>query len=466
VTVQELAARLDRLPMSRFHRLIVVCLAFTFFCELADLNEFAYAAPGIIKFLHITVNDVAAITSAGFFGMFIGAASGGWIADLFGRRRGLIWSVIWFSVFSIINGLAFNVPTLLIARFLTGIGMSSLTVIGITYLAELMPKDRRGRLQAATLAIGALGVPIIAGVALLVVPLGPEGWRFVFVFGGCGLVLLRFTRVLPESPRWLLNQGQSEAAEHVVARLEESVVQDRGELPPITPANVPSEDQRYPLRVLFTGTFLRRTVMLWLVWIFQTLGVYGFSSWVPTLLAAHGFSLVKSLTFTFLSALGYVPGAFFAWPLSDRYGRRWPIVIVSILLALFGLLFGLSFNSVAIAVFGFLVSFFIYTFAALLYVYTPELYPTTIRNRGTGLAYGLGRAANIVGPLIVAFVLLHYGYLAVFVYLAIAWLMVCLLVGFLGVNTGKVSLEELNPVQERSDEMKVSIPSNPTGTWP
>jgi putative MFS transporter len=170
--------------MGRFHRLIVVCLAFTFFCELADLNEFAYAAPGIIKFLHITVNDVAAITSAGFFGMFIGAALGGWIADLFGRRRGLIWSVIWFSIFSIINALAYNVPTLLIARFLTGIGMSSLTVIGITYLAELMPKDRRGRLQAATLAIGSLGVPIIAGVALLVIPLGPEGWRFVFVFGG------------------------------------------------------------------------------------------------------------------------------------------------------------------------------------------------------------------------------------------------------------------------------------------
>jgi putative MFS transporter len=164
------------------------------------------------------------------------------------------------------------------------------------------------------------------------------------------------------------------------------------------------------------------------------------------------------LAFTFLIALGPVPGAFFAWPLSDRYGRRWPIVIVGILLALFGLLFGLSFNSVAIAVFGFLVAFFIYTSAALLYVYTPELYPTTIRNRGTGLAYGLGRAANVIGPVIVAFVLLHYGYLAVFVYLAIAWLIVCLLVGFLGVNTSKISLEELNPVQVRSDEIQVSVP--------
>jgi putative MFS transporter len=173
--------------------------------------------------MHITLSDVAAITSAGFFGMFVGAAIGGWFADFLGRRKALIWSVIWFSLFSILTGLSFNVPMLLITRFLTGVGMSALTVISITYLAELMPKDRRGRLQAATLAIGSLGVPIIAAFALLVIPLGPLGWRLVFAFGGLGLVFLIFTRSLPESPRWLLGVGQNEAAEQALIRIEEAV---------------------------------------------------------------------------------------------------------------------------------------------------------------------------------------------------------------------------------------------------
>ena len=118
--------------------------------------------------------------------------------------------------------------------------------------------------------------------------------------------------------------------------------------------------------------------------------------------------------------------------------------MVSFLLAICGSLFGLSLNGIAVSVFGFLVSFLTYTFAALLYAYTPELYPTTLRNRGTGLAYSLGRAANVVGPLIVASVLLHFGYLAVFLYLALTWLLVCLLVSLLGTNTSNRSLEELN----------------------
>lgn len=444
MTAQELVARLDRLPMSRFHRRIVVCLAFAFFCELIDLNEFAYAAPGLIKFLHISVNDVAAITAAGFLGMALGAASGGWVADTFGRQRSLLWGLAWFSLFSILNGLAFNVATLLVARFLTGIGLSSLTVISITYLAELMPKQLRGRLQAVTLALGALGVPLIAAVALLVVPLGPLGWRVLFAFGGLGLGCLPLIHLLPESPRWLLTRGHQQIAEHMLLDIEKEVAREVGQLPPMLAIADPAASQQDSLRLLFAGTLLPRTVMLWLVWIFQTLGVYGFSSWVPTLLVTQGLSLVKSLTFTFLIALGPVPGALFAWLLSDRAGRRWPIVMVSLLLAICGSLFGFSLNGIAVSVFGFLVSFLTYTFAALLYAYTPELYPTTLRNRGTGLAYSLGRAANVVGPLIVASVLLHFGYLAVFLYLALTWLLVCLLVSLLGTNTSNRSLEELN----------------------
>jgi len=126
--------------------------------------------------------------------------------------------------------------------------------------------------------------------------------------------------------------------------------------------------------------------MLWNAWIFQTLGFYGFMAWVPTLLAAHGFSLVKSLAWSSVVALGAVPGALLAWPISDRFGRRGPIIVTSLVIVAAGLGYGLSFSVLPIEIFGFLVAMFLQTFAALLYAYTPELFPPALRNRDSGWA--------------------------------------------------------------------------------
>jgi MFS transporter, putative metabolite:H+ symporter len=154
MTAGELAARLDRLPLGRFHRRVLYALAFGFFFELADLNTFAYAAPGLKKYLHLSVSNIAVITASGFFGMFLGALVGGRIADRIGRRRALIGSVVWYSVFSLLNAGAWNIGTLMATRLLTGVGLGAMTVVAITYLSETMPRAHRGRMQGAVLAIG------------------------------------------------------------------------------------------------------------------------------------------------------------------------------------------------------------------------------------------------------------------------------------------------------------------------
>ncbi len=305
----ELAARLDRLPLSRFHRRVLFGIAFAFFFELADLNTFAYAATGLEKYLGMSVATIADITSASFAGMFIGAAVGGGVADRLGRRRALIWAVLWFSLFSLLNAAAWNAASIAVARFLTGIGLSAMTVIAITYLSETMPKSHRGRMQGAALAIGLAGIPVMAFFARGVVPTGPNGWRWVFVFGALGAVAAIFIARLPESPRWLLEHGDPGAAETTLAGIEAEVAEDTatGQLPP--PETRPAEVTRHhDPRDLFRGKLARRTLMLLAVWIFQTLGFYGFTSFVPVLLAAHGFGLTKSLTFSALITIGAVPG--------------------------------------------------------------------------------------------------------------------------------------------------------------
>ena len=172
--------------------------------------------------------------------------------------------------------------------------------------------------------------------------------------------------------------------------------------------------------------------MLVTVWIAQTLGFYGFTAWVPTLLVAHGFSLVHSLAWSSAMTIGAVPGALIAALISDRWERKWLITIVALVIAFCGLMYGMTFNIAAIVVFGFLVAMFIQTFAPLLYAYTPECYPTHIRNSGSGLGYGIGRLANVFGPLIVAFLFNHYGYKSVFVYVAAMWLLVAIILSIFG----------------------------------
>ncbi|MBO0874505.1 MAG: MFS transporter, partial [Pseudonocardia sp.] len=403
VTAAELGARLDRLPLGRFHRQVLYALAFGFFFELADLNTFSYAAPGLKEYQHLSVGDIGYVTSASFLGMFVGATGAGWVADRLGRRRALIFSVVWYSLFSLLNAAAWGTTTLLVARFLTGAGLSAMTVVAITYLSETMPREHRGRMQGAVLATGLVGIPVMALVAWVVVPTGPNGWRWVFLFGALGVFAVALITRLPESPRWLLGAGQAERAEAVVTQIERQASEEHGELPPVqVAAEAAQPPTRIALRRLFLPPLRRRTGMLLVAWIFQTLGFYGFVSWVPTLLEAHGFPLATSLGFSALTTIGAVPGALAAWPISDRFRRRTPAVVVAVLIAICGISYGLSFNAVAIVAFGFAVSFLIQTFAALLYAYTPELYPTAVRNTGSGFAYGMGRLANIVGPLVVA----------------------------------------------------------------
>ncbi|MCL4535337.1 MAG: MFS transporter [Bacteroidetes bacterium] len=438
------ASRLDRLPISSVHRTVIIGLAFAYFFELGDLNTFAFAAPALIKVWNLTVSSIALITSLSFLGMFIGATTGGWFADRVGRKRGLIYTIVIYSLSSLLNAASWDVYSLGAFRFLTGIGLSSMVVIANTYISEFFPAASRGKYQGWAMTFGLFGIPITSWVARFVVPLAPWAWRLVFVWGALGIIALIFVARMVESPRWFEVRGRSAEADAVMSEIERETEAEKGKLP--QPRNTGAQEivPSVPYMELFKGKYLSRTTLLLAAWIFQTLGFYGFVSWVPTLLVQHGFSVVSSLTFTSIIALGAPLGAFIAAMIADRIDRKWSLTMVSVLTAIFGLLYGATFQPLLIVAFGFLVTVSIQAFAPLLYAYSPELYPTEARASGTGLTYGVGRLANVLGPVIVSSLFLGYGYGSVFAYIAACWLVVALAVGFFGPRTTKRSLEQIS----------------------
>jgi len=431
VTRTTVAARLDRLAITSFHRQIMWLLGFVFFSELGGINTFSFAAPAIMKSWNLSISTISFIVSATFVGMFLGATTGGWFSDRVGRKRALVLTTVWYSAFSLLNAFVWGPAGLFVTRLLTGVGLSAMTVVGITYVSEIFPAKRRGAYQGWIMTIGLVGIPVTAYVARFVIPIAPWGWRLVFVWGALGLLFPLFANRLEESPRWYENHGRLAEADEVLERIEARAQAEFGTLPPV-PETVPEASLRGGYAELIAPTYLPRTLMLVSAWICQTLGFYGFMAWVPTLLVAHGFSLVNSLAWSSAISIGAVPGAFIAALISDRWERRWSITVVAVVIAFCGLMYGTTFRTATIIIFGFLVAMFLQTFAPLLYAYTPECYPTEIRNSGAGLAYGVGRLSNAFGPLIVAYLFNHHGYNSVFSYIAAMWFLVAIIIGGFG----------------------------------
>lgn len=422
--------------MTTVHRRTMVLLSLVFFFELGSINTFAFAAPQILSSWHLSIEQIGFITSATFFGMFAGAAIGGWISDRLGRRKTLVVTATWFAGFSLLNAFAVGPASLLAARLLTGIGLSAMTVVGITYISEIFPASKRGSCQSWIMTIGLLGIPATAWVARFSIPAAPWGWRLIFVWGAGGLLFPLFSHWLCESPIWFENCGRYDDADAVLDRLEEIARVQAGPLPPVS-ARVQTASPHVRFLDVLAPSYLPRTSVLILTWVGQTMGLFGFTSWVPTLLVAHGFSLVHSLAWSSTMALAAVPGALLAALIADRWDRRWWLTLLALVVAGCGLLYGSSSKALSIVVFGVLVEMLLHTYAPLLYAYTPECYPTAIRNSGAGLTYGCGRLANGFSPLLVAALFRHYGYRSVFTYIAGCWILAAAAIGFFGPRTSR-----------------------------
>ena len=429
------AARLNRLPMVSYYKRLTWLLGFVFFFNMGDINTLSFAAPALQKYWNLSIATIGYLTSATFVGMFIGSTFGGWFSDRVGRKKALILTTLWYAGFSLANAAVWETIGLFATRLLTGVGISAMTVVGITYISEMYPAKVRGSYQGWIMAIGLCGIPVTAYVARFYIPIASWGWRLVFVWGGLGIILPLFSRMFEESPRWYENHGRFAEADAVLDRMEARVSAEVGTLPPISDAAPVPPPRRGSYSELVAPANLPRTAMLLFTWICFTLGFYGFTSWVPTLLVAHGFSLVHSLTWSSAMSLATIPGAMITGVISDRWDRKWLIVTVALVIAACGMFYGLTFTTATIVIFGFLVEMFLHTFSPLLYTYTAEIFPTEIRNSGMGLAYGTGRLANVFGPLIVVFLYNHYGYTSVFVYIALSWVLVAATVGVFGVRS-------------------------------
>ena len=451
-----IAARLDRLPPSGHIRKYVTLISFGGWFEFYDLFFTAYVAVGLFKsglFKPTTqglfdFQGFASFVAALFTGLFIGTICFSWLSDRFGRRSIFTFSLLWYSIGSLIMAFQTTSATIDLWRMIASIGIGVELVNIDTYISELVPKEQRGPAFAYNQFVMFTVVPVVALLAWLLVPttiLGLDGWRWVVMIGSIGAVLVWWIRLgLPESPRWLAQHGRAAEADRILTDMEQHVVAETGRpLPPPQTVAGEAEAKQGAWLEMWSPVYRGRTVMLMVYNLFQTIGYYGFASWVPTFLISQGIEVTRSLEYTFIIAIANPVGPLIGVWFADRIERKWQIAWAAIGIAVFGLLFSQQSTALGVILFGILITLSNNWLSFSFHAYQTELYPTRIRAQAVGFVYSWSRFSTIFSGFIIAFFLGRYGTLGVFSFIAIAMVVVFIVIGGFGPATTRQRLEAI-----------------------
>ncbi|MDO5697803.1 MAG: MFS transporter [Dermatophilus congolensis] len=419
--------RLDRLPFTRAHGRLLGGSGIGWALDAMDVGLISFVMAALAKEWQLDATTLSFIGSIGFVGMALGATLGGLLADRIGRRQVFALTLLIYGIATGASALAGSVAVLIALRFVVGLGLGAELPVASTLVSEYSPKHIRGRMVVALESFWALGWILAALIGYLFIPNNEDGWRWALAVGIVPTLYAVYVRYgIPESVRFLESKGRHAEAEAAVRVFEASAgipAPEQGEQPdaargpgPAASAKASGEEHG-----IWSPGLRRRTASLWAVWFMVNFSYYGAFIWLPTLIAAQGFSLVKSFEYTLIITLAQLPGyAVAAW-LIEKWGRRATLATFLAGSAASAGLFGLAGTPTQIVAAGMALSFFNLGAWGALYAVSPEVYPTSVRGSGSGAAAGFGRIASILAPLSVPPMIAWGGNVTVFVVFGIAF---------------------------------------------
>jgi putative MFS transporter len=437
-------ARLDRLPVSGFHKRIMWLIGIGMFFDGFDIYVASTVLGATLQSGFSTLGQNALFVSLTFLGMMIGSLATGFLGDRFGRRFTYQTNLMVFGIASLGAALAPNMMVLIAFRFVMGLGLGAENVVGYSTLTEFAPPASRGKMQGLMAVFVVSGLPVAGLIGLVLIP--AMGWRAMFVLGGIGAIGVWYARKsLPESPRWLESVGRHQDAEAILSKIEAEVKAEHGDTLP-APSPKPSIAPSRALGSLFTGAMLPRMIVGCVTLVVINTLLYGFVTWLPTFFVHQGFSIAKSFGYALVMSIGAPIGSGIGALTADRWGRKPTIIGASFLAIIFGAIYPFVSNPVMLPVVGLLLVIPIYVLVALLFaIYVPELFPTEVRLRASGICNTLGRGATIVTPFLVVALFGHYGVVGVLALMIGLLAIQIVVVAWLGVEPTGQRLEDIQP---------------------
>jgi putative MFS transporter len=470
-TAASIIARQDRIPIWALPYLFIgivgVGFLFTFF-DIFDIN---------VSFIQTCVQIIPGCTdpskAAAFEGLpvlwsligyVIGSLILGPLADRLGRRDMLLITMVLTGLGSLYTAFVGDYFNFILARTLTGVGIGADLAIVNTYINELAPSDGRARYTSLIFVMSAFGAflgiwlglylttpatPFPLGLPFAIA--GPNftiGWRIMYGIGALltvvGLVL-RFE--LPESPRWLISKGKLVQAERVVATMEAQASNRLRELPPISselPVIVQSTSIPY-MEILTNTIYLKRTILMMVIWLVGYITVYAIGAGFTVLLAALLYPPPEAGLIAAIGTFGFIMAAIFAYFFGEYLERKYWLPIAALLTLIGGIIIALGGSNLGIAAVGSIILFFGFNvWVPMTYAWSTENYPTRARATGFALVDGIGHIGGGLGLIFIASLIISLGPLFTFIVIG-GFLTIAACLAQFGIETKEKRLDEVSP---------------------
>ncbi|MBP6545947.1 MAG: MFS transporter [Phenylobacterium sp.] len=461
-------ARLDRLPWSRFHWLVVFALGVTWILDGLEVTLVGSLSPAIASpsGLGFTASQVGLTGSAYILGAVLGALIFGRLTDTFGRRKLFTITVGVYLVATIATGFSWDFWSFMVFRFLTGMGIGGEYGAVNSAIQELIPARRRGFTDLVIngsfwigAALGAVGSIIVLDPNLV-----PQewGWRAAFIIGGLlALIIIWVRRYIPESPRWLMTHGRPQEAEAIIEDIEARVVRDTGKpLPPVPDAPHLRLLSGHRTSWLDIGRMLfrrypKRTVLGVVLMATQAFCYNAiFFTYALILTRFYGIAPASIGWFMLPFAAGNFMGPLLLGHLFDSLGRKVMISatygLAGVLMCITGWMFAEGMLSAVQQTAAWTVIFFFASAgASAAYLTVGESFPLEVRAVTISLFYAFGTLLGGVGGPALFGALIDSGerHQILWGYLLGGGLMIfaAIVEQFLGINAERKSLEEVAP---------------------
>ncbi|WP_211653149.1 MFS transporter [Planococcus alpniumensis] len=378
--------------------------------DAMDVGILAFIIAALHEDWGLTSQQMGWIGGVNSIGMAVGAFVFGIYADRIGRKKIFIITLLLFSLASGISAFTTTLAAFLILRFFVGMGLGGELPVASTLVSESVPAKDRGRVVVLLESFWAAGWLLAAIISYFIIP--AYGWRVALLLTALPAFYALYLRLnLPDSPQFT-------AKKDVLRSVSTNI------------------------REVWSKTYRRPTMMLWIVWFTVVFSYYGMFLWLPSVMVMKGFPLIQSFQYVLIMTLAQLPGYFSAAWLIERVGRKFVLVTYLIGTAASALAFGNADTVTALLVSGAFLSFFNLGAWGALYAYSPEQYPTVIRATGTGMAASFGRIGGILGPILVGSMLTAgFGINVIFAIFCVSILIGASAVAFLGTETKQMELE-------------------------
>ena len=443
-SADHIIARLERIPPTRLHLKARIIMGTATFFDAFDMLAISAMLPVLSGLWRLTPNEIGFIIAIGFAGQVLGALFFTWIAERYGRVSAAKYSILLFSIMSIVCAFAWSYASLCTFRFVQGVGLGGEVPVAAAYINELSRAKRRGRFVLLYELVFPIGIVASTIVGSWLVP--AFGWQSMYLVGALPAVLLiGFRRNLPELPRWLVNKGRLEDADRVTSLFEESAGVNSLQPPSISEGLV-SDADTFSWSELLQPPYLTRTLVLWINWCATAVISFALGAWLTTIYrTVFHLSIEESLRLGIVMAVCALTGSTLCAFFIDRVGRRPWLLIAQFVAAVFVLVVALVPQpTIALVAICASIAYGASSSTAMaLFLYTPECYPTRFRAVGTGAATAWLRGASIVAPVIVGALLTYSSLDKVFLFYAAA-AFIASFAAIFGIETTEKQLEALS----------------------